>query len=49
MQQAETVRLAGVGGPLPVTKARAGDAVLVQADERGTHVGMRISVDVKEK
>ena len=49
LQQAETVRLAGVAGPLPVTRARVGDAVLVRPDSMGTHVGQRISVPVDER
>ena len=50
LQQAETVRLAGAAGdPLAVTKAKAGDRVLVAFDDRGTHVGGRISVRVDER
>ena len=49
LQQAETVRLAGVAGPLPVTQARIGDIVLVRPDSMGTHVGQRISVPVDER
>ena len=49
LQQAETVRLAGVDGPLPVTRAAAGDIVLGRGDDRGTHVGRRISVPVEER
>ena len=44
------VRLAGAAGdPLAVTKAKAGDRVLVAFDDRGTHVGGRISVRVDER
>ena len=49
LQQAETVRLAGALGPLPVTRARIGDEVLVRPDSMGTHVGQRISVAVDER
>ena len=49
LQQAETVRLAGVAGPLPVTRAQVGDVVLVRPDDKGTHVGQRISVPVDER
>ena len=49
LQQAETVRLAGVAGPLPVTRARVGDEILVRPDDKGTHVGRRISVPVEER
>ena len=49
LQQAETVRLAGPAGPLPVTRAQVGDVVLVRPDDKGTHVGQRISVPVDER
>jgi 3-dehydroquinate synthase II len=49
LQQAETVRLAGVAGPLPVTRARVGDEILVRPDDKGTHMGQRISVPVEER
>ena len=49
LQQAETVRLAGVAGPLPGTRAQVGDVVLVRPDDKGTHVGQRISVPVDER
>ena len=51
LQQAETVRLARApdGAPLPVTAVAPGDEVLVSADDKGTHVGMRISVRVEER
>ena len=49
LQQAETVRLAGPAGPLPVTRVQVGDEVLVRPDSMGTHVGQRISVPVDER
>lgn len=49
LQQAETVRLVGVAGPLPVTRARVSDEILVRPDDKGTHVGRRISVPVEER
>ena len=49
LQQAETVRLAGPAGPLPVKRVQVGDEVLVRPDSMGTHVGQRISVPVDER
>ena len=49
LQQAETVRLAGVEGPLAVTEAVVGAEVLTRVTTRGTHVGRTISAKVAEK
>mmetsp|Transcript_51302 Transcript_51302/g.133259 ORF Transcript_51302/g.133259 Transcript_51302/m.133259 type:complete len:381 (-) Transcript_51302:156-1298(-) len=49
LQMAETVRLAGEGGGLPVTHAKPGDALLVRVTSFGTHVGRTIKAKVTER
>jgi len=49
LQQAETVRLAGEAGGLPVTRAKRGDTVLVRTTALGTHVGRSITARVTER
>jgi 3-dehydroquinate synthase II len=51
LQNAETVPLAGPKGPVPVTKAKPGDEVLVrlEAEGRGRHFGTAIRETITER
>ncbi|MEM1689304.1 MAG: 3-dehydroquinate synthase II [Candidatus Hadarchaeales archaeon] len=50
LQLAETINLVGAGGePLPVTRLKPGDEVLVYVEEGGRHFGMKVEETVVEK
>lgn len=50
LQLAETINLVGAGGkPVPVTRLRPGDEVLVHIEEGGRHFGMKVEETVVER
>lgn len=50
LQLAETINLVGPGGePLPVTRLKPGDEVLVYVEEGGRHFGMKVEETVVER
>ena len=48
LQNAETVKLVGPEGSLPVTSLKPGDRVLARVDEGGRHFGMKVDETVRE-